>query len=106
MNEANVDALVEPDNLPEMSIFDGVMLRQGGTQNLPAEAWADISTEEIRIYRFGQDQQIAIANPVALAVNQRGSHRIIDMEGVSHYIPAGWMQLSWKVKGQAPYFSF
>lgn len=90
----------------EMSAFDAVMARQGSSEGMPIEAWKDISEEEVRVYRFPGDNSIAINNPVALAINSRGSHRIIDSEGISHYIPAGWVLLSWKVKAGRPYFRF
>lgn len=90
----------------KLTIFEEVMERQGDTEQMPAEAWADISEEMVRVYRFAADAATTIVRPVALAINQRGSHRIIDADGISHYIPPGWIHLSWRAKDSTPYFRF
>ena len=45
-----------------------------------------------------------IKQPLQLNVNESGGHRIFDVEGVSHYVPAGWIHLKWIAKGGAPNF--
>lgn len=91
--------------VPEKSFFEEAMERQGETEAMPAEVWADISTEEFRTYIFPGEVQAVVRDPVALAVNQQGSHRIIDRAGMSHFIPAGWHHLVWKSDDAHPYFA-
>lgn len=55
----------------------------------------DISTEEYRVYDFGDDGEITIENPEYLAVSNSG-HRILDGDETSHYVPYGWKHLYWK----------
>jgi hypothetical protein len=57
----------------------------------------DISTEEYRIYDFG-DNIVRIDEPTHLSVSDSGGHRIFDAYGVSHYVPTGWLHLKWKAK--------
>ena len=59
--------------------------------------WTDISSEEYRIYDFGVVKGgVRIDHPRDLHVSDSGGHRILDKEGVSHYIPSGWLHISWK----------
>jgi hypothetical protein len=63
--------------------------------------FADISNEAYRTYAFGGGRSYTITEPVKLNVTRKpngDSHRIIDAAGVCHYIPAGWIGLSWKGK--------
>lgn len=62
----------------------------------------DISTEDFREYEY-PDMTIRIENPRELNVSKSGGHRVLDAEGISHYIPAGWRHLRWKAN---PAFSF
>ena len=57
--------------------------------------WIDISSEEFRAYTFVKSAVI-INKPQHLNISDSGGHRILDGEGVSHYIPAGWTAISWK----------
>ena len=57
----------------------------------------DISTEKWRKYKFLDGSIVKIKNPLQLHVSENG-HRIFDASGVSHYIPLGWVHLSWKAK--------
>lgn len=62
----------------------------------------DISSEEYRVYEWGNFASIRIENPLRLHVSESGGHRIFDAKGVSHYIPSGWIHIQWKAKeGQA-----
>lgn len=58
--------------------------------------WTDISSEQYRTYSFPNKESVTIDKPQKLNVSRTGGHRILDTEGVSHYIPAGWIKLSWK----------
>jgi len=60
----------------------------------------DISSEEYRTYDF-PDYSITIEKPLKLNVSSSGGHRVLDFEGVSHYIPSGWRHLEWK--GSPPF---
>lgn len=62
----------------------------------------DISSEEWREYDYGK-QQIRINGPVALNVSKSGGHRVVDENEVTHYIPKGWIHLSWKAKDGQPH---
>jgi hypothetical protein len=66
--------------------------------------FADISSEQWREYRFLGGETIRINRPLRLNVSESGGHRIFDAEGVSHYIPAGWIHLQWVVEDGAPNF--
>jgi hypothetical protein len=66
----------------------------------------DVSDEVYRTYEFPDGKVVKIYKPVKLNVSKSGGHRVLDEKGVSHYIPTGWVHLSWKVKdGKSP-FSF
>ena len=62
--------------------------------------WVDISSEKWRRYDFGNLDRVTIQSPQKLFVSESG-HRVLDSEGVSHYIPYGWIHLSWK--GDPPF---
>lgn len=59
--------------------------------------FTDISTEAVRRYHF-KDEAVTIPKPLFLNVSRSGGHRIFDAHGVSHYIPKGWIHLSWVAK--------
>lgn len=66
-------------------------------------SFTDISSEIYRVYEFSGNK-VKIDMPVALHVSDRGSHRVLDAQGVSHYIPTGWIHLYWKVEDGQPHF--
>ncbi len=66
--------------------------------------FTDISTEASRRYRYPREEYIVIEAPVALNVSKAGGHRILDGKGVSHYVPRGWIGLSWVAKDGEPHF--
>ena len=63
----------------------------------------DISHEMWREYKFPNDEKVFIRNPTDLAISATG-HRVLTSNGVSHFIPFGWIHLSWKSKEGAPHF--
>ncbi len=76
--------------------------------------FTDISSEEFRTYTFGNSlakggrisdeyATTTIHGPQHLNVS-RGGHRILDKDGISHYVPKGWLHLSWKAKDGEPHF--
>lgn len=66
--------------------------------------FTDISSEHYREYNFGQQGFVRIREPKKLHVSASGGHRIWDGNGVSHYIPTGWIELTWKAKEGEPNF--
>jgi hypothetical protein len=69
--------------------------------------FVDISTEEYREYTFVKyfifKVKVRLKNPLDLAVSSSG-HRVLTGDGISHYIPNGWIHLEWKSKPHAPHF--
>lgn len=65
-----------------------------------------IESESYRVYRFANGSEVKIENPIKINVSKTGGHRILDAQGVSHYIPSGWIHLSWKAKQGQPEFVF
>lgn len=63
----------------------------------------NIASEEYRTYTFA-DNCVTITSPVWLNVSKSGGHRLIDIEGISHYIPSGWYHLCWMSKEGMPKF--
>jgi hypothetical protein len=66
----------------------------------------DVSAEEYREYLFPSGVSVRVQAPLRLNVSASGGHRIFDADGVSHYIPAGWVHLQWKSKAGAAHFDF
>ena len=66
----------------------------------------DISHEEWREYVIAKDGafiNMKIITPMMLYVikTEKGeAHQIVSKDGVTHYIPAGWISIRWK-HGQA-----
>ena len=63
----------------------------------------DISSEKWREYEFEGKKVVHIDNPVGLNVSKTGGHRVVDGDGVCHYVPKGWFHLSWKAKPGEPH---
>jgi hypothetical protein len=70
----------------------------------------DISSEMYRTYdyiKIVDDEPVLVGlmieNPQWLAVSKTG-HRILDIDGDSHYIPYGWIHLTWTVRPGCPHF--
>jgi len=76
--------------------------------NQSGHQFVNISSEEYREYTFVTEKgipfKIRINEPTNLSVSASGGHRLLDAEGISHYIPSGWVQLSWKAKAGQPNF--
>lgn len=66
--------------------------------------FVNISSEQWREYDFGEDGVVRIDSPLALNVSRSGGHRVWDADGVSHYVPKGWIHLRWLVKPDNPHF--
>lgn len=65
-----------------------------------------IQSEVSRTYDFGSGLTVTLDKPMWLNVSASGGHRVITADETSHYIPAGWLHLLWKVKEGLPAFEF
>jgi len=74
--------------------------------NNPKLTFSSLEDEQYRVYSFADGSEVRIEKPQALNVSKSGGHRVLDGEGVSHYIPAGWNHLYWKVFEGQPNFAF
>ena len=72
-------------------------------RNESTNKFVDNSSEEFRRYDFSGDAFVLIKEPLHLSVSA-GGHRILDAQGICHYIPKGWIHLWWKVKEGQPHF--
>lgn len=83
-------AILKAENAPPLAAF----------KNESPNKFDDISSEFWRAYDYGKDKHgnnkvVTIEWPQLLSVSKSGGHRIFDRMGVSHYIPAGWIHISW-----------
>jgi len=72
--------------------------------NVTDLVFVDISSEAWREYEFENGRHVWIKTPLQLHVSERGSHRLFDADGISHYVPPGWIHLKWKAKDGQPNF--
>lgn len=63
----------------------------------------DISGEEWRRYEWGDGREVFIQDPQWLAISDSG-HRVLSGDGVSHYIPFGWVHLYWRSSIGKPHY--
>lgn len=71
--------------------------------NQSGKDFVDISSELYRVYTFPGDNKVVITKPLQLSVSS-GGHRIFDEQGFSHYVPKGWIHLTWEAKAGQPHF--
>lgn len=66
----------------------------------------DISSEQFRIYTYGDGSTFRIDNPKMLFVEggSFSSHRVIDADGVTHRPERGFVGISWKPRDGEPAF--
>ena len=93
---------IVPKNIDHLST--GEKSRIADFKNESNNDFIDISKEANRTYNFGQKGFVKVNNPVYLSVSSSGGHRIFDASGQSHYIPNGWIHLSWVVREGEPNF--
>lgn len=58
-----------------------------------------------RHYQFPCGNVVTIERARWLHVSESGGHRIVDDNGVGHYVPAGWIHLWWEVARNEPHFT-
>ena len=85
------------------------MLEFKDLRNESGLEFIDISSEEKRIYHFlfdnGQNVDVEISKPIALNVSKSGGHRILDGNGVCHYVNQRTKEfISWKTYDDLPHF--
>jgi hypothetical protein len=73
-------------------------------RNSSENVFTDISSEEWRLYEFESGAKILIKSPTHLSVSKIGGHRLLDEDGISHYVPATWIHIAWKAKDDKPHF--
>jgi len=66
--------------------------------------FVDITSELFREYVYPNGAKIRIDYPMRLSVAQNNAHRLFDMNGLSYYIPPGWISVVWKARPGAPNF--
>ena len=91
-----------------MKEFEGRLITSDPDLN-----FRDIAAEMYRVYVYPDGSEVKIVNPIAVAVKAPpagivggGSHRVLDVQGVSNYIPAGWIHLYWTNHEKYPYYQF
>lgn len=66
--------------------------------------FVDIPTEKYRVYVF-PNISVRLDRPLKLSVSENG-HRVFTADGISHYIPKGWVHLYWESDKGDPNFVF
>lgn len=68
----------------------------------------DITSEEFRVYTYPDGTTFRIDNPETLYVliDEKGgvTHRVVDIEGVTHRPERGYVGISWAAKEGQPAF--
>lgn len=65
----------------------------------------DISVEQFREYVYPDGSKLRITGPKDLYIMPNGSHRVVDMGGITHRPTPGYLGISWKQSDGRP-FSF
>lgn len=73
-------------------------------RNQSENEFKDISTEIYRKYRFPSGVVVKIDEPQYLSVSASGGHRVVDSKQLCHYVPAGWVEITWEVPEDKPHF--
>ena len=72
--------------------------------NVSRFKFIDISFEMFREYVYPNGAKIRIDNPLRLSIANNNAHRLFDLNGLSYYIPQGWISIVWKARPGAPNF--
>ncbi len=73
-------------------------------RNQTKHMFIDVSSEDAIKYVFPGGDVVLIQDPQWLSVSASENHRILDRRGVSHYIPFGWIHISWGARPGQPHF--
>lgn len=74
-------------------------------KNESKRTFVSISSEQWRKYSWenGITNDVLIDAPLYLSWNDSG-HYVLDSKNVCHFIPYGWVHLSWLSKANYPHF--
>jgi hypothetical protein len=67
----------------------------------------DITSEEYRVYTYGNSSTFRIEQPAELHIiaDENGTtHRVVDKAGVTHRPERGWVGISWQPRDGEPAF--
>lgn len=71
--------------------------------NKGVHRFMNISYEEWREYQFKNKETIRLEEAQWLSISKSG-HRVLTKDGISHFIPFGWIRLKWKARDGEPHF--
>jgi hypothetical protein len=71
--------------------------------NASEHTFTDISSEENRTYEY-PDKFVTLNAPLYLSVSKSGGHRVFTADGRGHYMPTGYVHISWVPKPGQPSF--
>tara|TARA_B100001245_G_C22799425_1_gene385381 strand:+ start:496 stop:723 length:228 start_codon:yes stop_codon:yes gene_type:complete len=61
------------------------------------ENWIDLDgVEEERTYHFPDGSTYTVVKPSKLFVKKSGSHKLVDANGLNHYVKSGWNAFTFK----------
>lgn len=63
----------------------------------------DVSSEQYRFYTYPNGDVFRITGPVDLYITKNGSHRVVDVDGVTHRPERGYVGISWKQSNGKPF---
>jgi len=79
-------------------------VKQTNKSLFPFYEKVDLSEDEVsRTYIFPGNEKVTINEPQFLIVSDNG-HRLLDADGISHYIPYGWIHLFWLNKKDRSFY--
>jgi hypothetical protein len=64
----------------------------------------DISNQKTRTYNYGENKIVVIENPQWLNIDKTG-HRVVDLAEVAHFLPEGWIEITWEAKDGSELFT-
>lgn len=70
--------------------------------NASERQFVSIEGETRRTYNFGEGVTVTIDGPRELHRSDSG-HYVFDSNGVMHFIPHGWIELTWEVVDSGPH---
>lgn len=71
-------------------------MKQAGKSLIPWFEEIDLRGREVyREYIFPGKEKVRLIEPVTLIVSDNG-HRVVTADGLSHYVPYGWIHLYWE----------
>ena len=87
-----VDRIVNAMGKDDVGVLDALIVEVGEGTDMD---FCPIYDEQDRTYTFPGGDKITIYTPLCMFVSASGGHRVVDSQGDSHYIPSGWIHLTW-----------